>query len=37
MMPVRRRDYRSLATSLALHVVGLALLVRIVMVVVVLR
>ena len=32
MMPVRRRDYRSLATSLALHVVGLALLVRIVMV-----
>jgi len=32
MMPVRRRDYRSLATSFALHVVGVALLVRIVMV-----
>ena len=32
MIPSRRRDYRSLATSLALHVVGIALLVRIVMV-----
>ena len=32
MMPVRRRDYRSLATSVALHVVGVALLVRIVVV-----
>ena len=32
MMPARRRDYRSLATSLALHVAGVALLVRIVMV-----
>ena len=32
MIPARRRDYRSLATSVALHVVGVALLVRIVMV-----
>ena len=32
MMPVRRRGYRSLATSVALHVVGVALLVRVVLV-----
>jgi hypothetical protein len=31
-MPVRGRDHRSFATSLALHVIGIALLVRIVMV-----